>query len=288
MEKESVTSALLIRYLLGSLSAPELEQVEQQFFNDDDFFCELLETEDQLIEEYLDGQLSADEREKFKRHFLALPVRRRKVEITSLLKRTSLQNSLAGQPHIETQTNPALWWQKIVATLRLNQPVFGFSVAAALLLVAFGVLLMTRQHSRTPDNSQVTVLASPSPAASATAPRVVSLLLLPGSFRGGSASRTNNAKIGAGTEAVELKLQAGAEHFSGYQASLQNKLDPQRDILTTDLLKTEAGENGRPLVIWTIPASQLPVGDYQVTLRGKSAKNTSAVGEIYDFTVRHL
>ncbi len=287
MEKASPTTALFTRYLLGSLSARELEQVEEQFFSDDDLFCELLETEDQLIEDYLDGQLSAEARDRFERYFLTMPARRRKVEITSLLKHSKLQHSPANELQIEPPVKITRWWQEIAAAWRLNQPVIGFSVAAAvLILAAISALLLIRQPQRTLD-STTAHLASPSPAASATAARVVSLLLPPGSFRSGNQNPTNKALVGAGTESIELTLQAGAGKFSAYQASVQDKLDPQKDLLTTDFLKAEAGENGRQIVRWTIPVSSLPVGDYQVTLRGKSANNTSAASETYDFMVRH-
>ena len=58
------------RYLLGEASDPERERIEAEFFADDDAFQEMLVAEDDLIDDYARGELSADEREQFERRFL--------------------------------------------------------------------------------------------------------------------------------------------------------------------------------------------------------------------------
>jgi anti-sigma-K factor RskA len=57
--------AELRRYLLGVLTAEEKAQVEEQLFLDKEFFQRFQAAEDDLIDEYVSGGLSAEEQEQF-------------------------------------------------------------------------------------------------------------------------------------------------------------------------------------------------------------------------------
>jgi hypothetical protein len=72
---------LLVRYLLGELPRYQHKQVEQKFFSDDTFFDRLLEVEEGLINDYVTGRLTQQERLKFERNFLNTPQRREKVDL---------------------------------------------------------------------------------------------------------------------------------------------------------------------------------------------------------------
>ena len=54
---------------------------------DDDYFEEILMQEEELIQDYVDGHLSADERQKFEKHFFISEERRRKIEFAKVLQR---------------------------------------------------------------------------------------------------------------------------------------------------------------------------------------------------------
>ncbi len=77
MERNPDNDQLVIRYLLGEASQQEQNQIEEQFFADDDFFEHLLAVEDELIDCYLRSELAPREREQFEKHFLASPEKRR-------------------------------------------------------------------------------------------------------------------------------------------------------------------------------------------------------------------
>jgi anti-sigma-K factor RskA len=76
-----------IQYLLGELSAEEQLSIDEQLFVNDDYFERLMATEDDLIEDYLRGRLSATERQQFERNFLNSAELRKKVDRTKLLLR---------------------------------------------------------------------------------------------------------------------------------------------------------------------------------------------------------
>lgn len=64
---------MLVRYLLGALTAEEENRIEEQFFADDEFFEELLVVEDALMDAYVQGELDEDERAEFKNYITSSP-----------------------------------------------------------------------------------------------------------------------------------------------------------------------------------------------------------------------
>ena len=79
--RNSEPRELIIRYLLGALSAEEQRQYEESYFVDDHSFAELLEAERELIDRYVRGELSAHERKQFEIFFLRSEERRQMVEL---------------------------------------------------------------------------------------------------------------------------------------------------------------------------------------------------------------
>jgi hypothetical protein len=73
-------------YLLGRLAEPESDPVEQKLLTDPDFAKAVDLIEDELIEEYLDGRLSASDARLMENHFLRPPERRRKLWFARLLR----------------------------------------------------------------------------------------------------------------------------------------------------------------------------------------------------------
>src|ERR1041384_6033454 len=76
------------QYLVGEVSdEAQRQQVEERLLTDGDFFQELEITEDELIDQYLTGALTADERRNFESHFLAAPERQRKLSFARALRK---------------------------------------------------------------------------------------------------------------------------------------------------------------------------------------------------------
>jgi hypothetical protein len=104
VNNEAVERSRVIRYLLGQLQEIETADLEQRRAGDPAYadFCN--DAEDELIESYLQGQLSAEDTDRFKRYYLNSPERERKVEFTRALltsfsrtrNRSALWNALGG------------------------------------------------------------------------------------------------------------------------------------------------------------------------------------------------
>jgi hypothetical protein len=86
MMHEFQTGSLLIRYLLGEASPEECGELEAKYLSDGDFFDKLVAAENDLIDAYASGQLSAPDRTRFEEYFLVTPERRRRVEFAKALR----------------------------------------------------------------------------------------------------------------------------------------------------------------------------------------------------------
>jgi DNA-directed RNA polymerase specialized sigma24 family protein len=91
----------LIRYLLGVVSDAERRAVEEQFFAPDADLNVLLQAEDELIDDYVRGALSASDRGLFESNFLCTKKRRQRLEMVQsfvqVLAQTVSERSLSSE-----------------------------------------------------------------------------------------------------------------------------------------------------------------------------------------------
>ena len=76
---------LLVRYHLGELSPEERDAVEARYFADDAFHEQVLAAEEELIDSYLRGELSTNQRAHFEGWFLRIGDRLEKLEFARAL-----------------------------------------------------------------------------------------------------------------------------------------------------------------------------------------------------------
>ncbi|HYR43869.1 MAG TPA: hypothetical protein VER98_12650, partial [Terriglobia bacterium] len=60
MARQLEGEEFMLKYLLNELSQESREALELRFFTDDDYYARLTALEDDLIQDYLSGTLSAD------------------------------------------------------------------------------------------------------------------------------------------------------------------------------------------------------------------------------------
>jgi len=131
------SKAQLTRYLLGLVSPSERERLESEYFTNDDTFQEILSAEDDLIDAYARGELSATERRHFEEHFL---------NSTASRERVQFARTLAGfVTDIPTSEKPAPYQPGFFASLRLSPMALRFAVVALLALAAATTWLLIQQ-----------------------------------------------------------------------------------------------------------------------------------------------
>lgn len=144
METKSVNEELIVRYLLGDLPEEEQARLEDLAFSDRECMQSILDAESDLIDEYVRGELSDSERQRFESRFLASSERRRKVEFARALAQVIPEAATEGATQPAMIFAPASWWNSFITSLNNLAPAFKFSMAAAAVaLVAGGSWLIT-------------------------------------------------------------------------------------------------------------------------------------------------
>lgn len=134
------------RYLLGELTPEERRQVEARLLTDDEFHEQVGIIEDELIDEYLYGELPETERHRFGVILRSVPEQYRKLHLAEDLRtRAAGPKAMRDEAAAIETRKEGSWWRSLPAFLRFQNPVVGFSLALALLLSMLGGLwLLTK------------------------------------------------------------------------------------------------------------------------------------------------
>ena len=137
-QTDQINQAEMKRFLFQEFSAKEREAFEDRLFADDDFFYDLMDLENELVDRYTIGKMSAAESARFEKSLQKLPERREKVANS-----VALQNFIAGQ---KSDVVKPTFWEKIAGFFNLQKNLFQYATAALLILlmVGVGVLLVER------------------------------------------------------------------------------------------------------------------------------------------------
>lgn len=275
MRSESTQSGTIRQYLLGQLSPEELTQLEERLLADGAFYEELLIEEDELIDQFLRGELSVPEGEYFQSHFLRAQERQRKLSFASALKKFVTldvagkeqdQASVADLPADDSRgAEPSSRW-RLFSVLHIQSPVMGFALAAAVLVILFGsswIIVRNLIQSQPPD--------------------ILTQVLTPSqTTRGDDHTETTKFSIPSGKDTVRLQLQLVADDYQVYRAVLQDAagavIVQQNDLQAQPV-------SGRSAVVLDVPARNLPAGNYQVKLKGVNSGGREENAGSYQFLV---
>ena len=83
----------------------DLSQVEERLMSESDLYAELLIFEDELIDQYVRGQMSESDRASFEDHFLQSPEHRQKLRFARAF--TKYVDRAVGQPTGECKAEAA-------------------------------------------------------------------------------------------------------------------------------------------------------------------------------------
>jgi CHAT domain-containing protein/cytochrome c-type biogenesis protein CcmH/NrfG len=123
------------RYLLRQLSPSEERKVELRLLSDENFAEELEFVEDELIDDYLLGELTPKERRSFGETFLAHPERKRKLEAAQALKRY-----LDAAPPINPKSVGRLdSLRRWLSQFRFSSPTLGVVTLLVVAVIGFGI-----------------------------------------------------------------------------------------------------------------------------------------------------
>jgi type II secretory pathway pseudopilin PulG len=284
------------RYLLGELPETEQSALEEKYFTDPQIFNEVLETESELVDDYVRGQLASEVRERFEQSYMAHPARSERVKFAAALATRLDQKK---EPVTREQLTLAVsWWQRLLALLSGQRLTLRFSVALATLLIMLGGVWLfvesrRRQQSElartqaareaqeqreraqlaqpTPDEAKRAErtpqqIRQPTPTPTLdSAPHSVSLALIVSGVRGGDSNQIPTLVIPPGTTQARLLLNLKESNYPSYRASLQTITGVE--IFSQTNVKPGSKKTGASFV-FTVPAHKFANGDYVLTLRG--------------------
>ena len=303
MQEQILDEVVARRFWLGQLSAEEQGRIEELAFGDPQSFALLESVEDDLIDEFVYNDLSAEERKRFQEYFLIQPGRREDLRIADALRQ-----------YLDREFPVPSRWQRLSKFFHLG-PAFpiptlatGAITVAAIIIIAILVRDKIRKTpsqpfqaekqstpalptpTSTPTETPAHTSPSPSPAHQNDqnktplprhpTPPVYSFLLTPGGLvRGGGGVIPVPKK--SGTVEFQLPL-TGNPSYRRYEASLEK-------------------ENGEPIQTWSrkptkiitgngvrvsVPFSQLEVSQhYRIVLKGIAANGNLEPFDEYHFVV---
>jgi hypothetical protein len=302
--KENVVNELIARrFLLGDLPVEERERMEELAFDDPETFALMQSAQDDLIDDFVNDELSSEERERFQNYFLAQPGRRQDLRIARALQQY-LDREEQPVPNVATNVVVPQRRVSIFDWLRLRPATVSLVV---LILVAVGllVLILTRQTDDSPRQAQhqptpafpmpsgspveTPVQASPSPTAEiqntpAPSPRhpvepVYAVVLVPG----GPARSEGEEKVPPVSTAISFELPVlDNTPYQHYEAVLQRN---GNRIRTWPNLQPKELQSGRALKV-VVPAGLLVHRQrYRILVMGLTADGKSHTVHTYYFHV---
>lgn len=302
MARDLVSDELMIRYLLGDVSDEERIRLEEHYFVDDDAFEQLSALEDELIDDYVGGELTEIQQTQFELYFLSSAERRRKLAFAESLARYLA--AATGVTPAAKEAKIAAGWDVLGTGAR-----WSFAAACAAVLIVGTWLVRDNWRLRAQlrqiqaeqtqlkerDEELARQLAQLNAPAIGSAPAAVSgeqagtrsqplpivaLALTPGLLRGSAEQPTLVIPHGPHLVRLQVNLDSNPSYES-YIATLET-VEGTR-IWSKEGLRPVT-EGGLALVL-ELPSSLLRSEDYILKLRGKltNAAATEVAG--YSFRV---
>lgn len=276
MREEAVTDELLRQYLLGNVDDEERLRIERLFITDPVSRERLLAIEEDLIEDYLEDSLTKADRERFLSQFAQTPEQQQKLRITKSIKDWAVREGLV------TQTGPATIWSRLRTRLSLKPlVVIPIAVTIVIAIVVAAVWLQGKREQRRHLAIEQELARLNSPASlREVPPDMVLFELSPVTLR--SVEPQSELESRAGIELVELRLLwVQKEPYATYQAEV-SRVGDDRSFMIRDL---EAENDQGYAIRIRLRVDMLGRGLYQIQLTGIAADGVQGQREDYSFTV---
>jgi hypothetical protein len=129
---------LIARYLLGELPETQQIEIEDRAFSDQEFMASITSVENDLIDEYVRGELSVSDRRRFELRFLASESRRKRVEFAKALAHLLDETRVTERETRTVSATRSSWRDALAAFINGLNPAGRIALATAILLVLVG------------------------------------------------------------------------------------------------------------------------------------------------------
>lgn len=240
-------------YLLGRIPEEEDAEVGARLLTDHQFYEELSIVEDELIDRYLGGTLSDSDRESFESHFVSSYERQQKIRFARALRK---KVSVTETARLVSPPRSSFF--------PFTTPLVSYAVAATVLIVVGGSLLLLYWRSLQPGGRVLAIELTPAPATR-------------------DVSDVKQFSLTPDIGSVHLQLDLAENEYQSYEAVLRDS--SLRSMHTAKNLKPQI-VNNFAVVIVDLNADLLSPGDYRIQLSGTTPDGRSESVATYSFTVR--
>ena len=291
------TEERMIRYLLGELTPEEALSVETQYFEDDEFFQWVQFLEDELLRDFVRGEMDAGLRQRFERRYLNSPELLQKIKLTEAVFAESAKLHLESSAGSAVPSTTAHEQTKFSLRdfIRFRTPIFLYASAAALGLLVTVALFLWTQNSRLQstiaqlrrENNSLEQQTSRLDRALSEKPKdmplIASFILNPGVSRNQGAAAPLVIPTGIGMVRLTLPLPPGIK-YPGFRIVLEKV--PAAQITSQDLSQDALVDSGRSLLV-SIPSVSLKPGRYLIYVNGRNERGELDNVQYYVFTIEN-
>jgi hypothetical protein len=311
---------LLRQYLLGELAENQQVEIEDRAFEDPKLLKSITALENDLIDEYVAGEIPVRKRERFETHFLAAAERKKKLAFARALHSVISNRQQQERRTAEYSSRPS-FYDKLLAFLVRPATAYAFA-ATTLVLLGLGLWLavysfrlrsevahlQAAQESQASQQRQLEAeinnerkrneeLAAqlhqeptppqipdqqkePQPTEPTRSPILATLTLLPGLSRSGSAV----PHLTLAKDVTEVRLRIGIDPRDEYKSFRVVVSEAGRPIASRDHLTARGSGASRAIPV-NIPAKMMRSGRHEVALKGVTANGTTEDVGYYYFDV---
>jgi len=288
---------LIARYLLGELSEAEVDRLDELSVTNDEFSQHLQSVENDLIDAYVQGDMSRQMREQFQRHMLVTPRQLERMEFALSLARLTADNAARDV------TGGALsWWRSLLSSFHRSFYIQIASAATAIIGLLLSTMLLidrfrlqdsandersARLREKQEFNAQlareaarrslpVTPERSPSPES-----RIVVLAFKPALSGLGESKQLT---LSSPSDTVQIHLEFEGDEYVSYAVELSLAMSGQQIFKKSNLKARDKGAS--KLIDLVLPNSLLKEAGYKIVLRGLTANGDYEDLSTYSFNVR--
>jgi hypothetical protein len=138
MTADLESEKLIAQYLLGELPEEQQIEIEDRAFGDQEFMAGITAVENDLIDEYVRGEMSATDQRRFEARFLASESRRKRVEFAKALTHLLDETRVTERETRTVSVTRSSWRDALAAFINGLNPVGKFALTAATLLILLG------------------------------------------------------------------------------------------------------------------------------------------------------
>jgi hypothetical protein len=138
MAADLKSETLIARYLLGELPEEQQVEIEDRAFSDREFMASVTAVENDLIDEYVRGELSETDRRRFESRFLVSESRRKRVEFARALVQLLPEMRVTERETRKASATRSSWRDALAALIHELNPAGRIALATATLLILLG------------------------------------------------------------------------------------------------------------------------------------------------------